>query len=140
MFRTARIIAAPLAIAAALAGAGTAHASAPVIPSLSTNEAAQALVVPITAKCQGAKRCTYAVETADGTAFTNEDYLTTTTSGTVKKKQTFNTTLVVPIINDLTPEDAETLIVRVVVTRGKNVATFEVPQVIAPSDLPGFPF
>ncbi len=141
MTRFARILIAPLAIAAALVPAAAAEASPPVVPAMQVNEAQGSLVIPISAKCEGAKKCSYGVGTVSNSALTDVDYVAPeVTITTVKKNQTFTTQLVVPIVNDIQAEDAENFFVNILVVRGKKSAEFNFPQTIIPSDLPGFPF
>jgi Calx-beta domain-containing protein len=130
---TARRIAAPLAMTAALLGAGTAHAAPPAITTDTVDEG-EAFVLPISAKCQGAKRCSYQVTTVDGTAVAGGDYTAATASGSVKKKRTFATTLTVPTTDDTAPESTETFQVRVTVKRGQKVAAFTATETITDSD------
>ena len=130
---TARHIVAPLALAASLIGAGSAHA-APAITTGSADEGTT-LSVPVTAKCQGAPRCGFTITTVDGTATAGTDYTPATIKGTAKKQKSFARTLLVPILDDATDEDAETFTVRVTVSKGANVQTFDATQTVTASDL-----
>ncbi len=132
MHFTARHIAAPLALAASLIGAVSAHAA----PSITTGSADEGttLSVPVSAKCQGAARCGFTITTVDGTATAGTDYTPATIKGTAKKQKTFARTLSIPILDDATDEDAETFTVRVTVARGANVQAFDATQTITASD------
>jgi hypothetical protein len=133
MNRTARRLVAPLALAATLAlGAGAAFA-APSVTAGSATEGAT-LAVPISAKCQGAPRCAYTIQTFDSSATAGSDYTPATLTGSVKKQRTFTRTLSVAILDDPTEEAAETFTVRLTVRRGARVQTFDATETITASD------